>query len=77
MLGTERTTKASLFLLARTRFFSKVRFTGARACCIRRKVQWGNGTAGQVPVTVHKTGTSDRNQNMITNVRFSHTTTKP
>ncbi len=41
------------------------------------KVQWGNGTAGQVPVTVHKTGTSDRNQNMITNVRFSHTTTKP
>lgn len=39
------------------------------------KVQWGNGNAGQVPVTVHKTGTSDRNRNMIANVRFSHTTT--
>ena len=26
-----------VFLLARTRFFSKVRFTGARACCIRRR----------------------------------------
>ena len=41
------------------------------------KVQWGNGNAGQAPVTVHKTGTSERNQNMIANVRFSHTTTKP
>ena len=41
------------------------------------KVQWGNGNAGQAPVTVHKTGTSERNQNMIANLRFSHTTTKP
>ena len=41
------------------------------------KVQWGNGNAGLVPVTVHKTGTSDRNRNMIASVRFSHTTTKP
>ena len=41
------------------------------------KVQWGNGNAGQAPVTVHKTGTSERNQNMIANVRFSRTTTKP
>ena len=41
------------------------------------KVQWGNGNAGLVPVTVHKTCTSDRNRNMIANVRFSHTTTKP
>ena len=37
------------------------------------QVQWGGSTPVQLPVTVRKNGTSDRNKDMLDNVKITHT----
>lgn len=37
------------------------------------QVQWGGRTPVQLPVTVRKNGTSDRNKDMLDNVKITHT----
>lgn len=37
------------------------------------QVQWGGPSSASFPVTVHKTGTSDRNKDMLDNVKITHT----
>ncbi len=37
------------------------------------QVQWGSPTSALLPVKVHKTGTSDRNKDMLDNVKITHT----
>lgn len=37
------------------------------------QVQWGGSTPVQLPVTVRKDGTSDRNKDMLDNVKITHT----
>ena len=37
------------------------------------QVQWGGPSSASLPVKVHKTGTSDRNKDMLDNVKITHT----
>lgn len=37
------------------------------------QVQWGGSTPVQLPVMVRKNGTSDRNKDMLDNVKITHT----
>lgn len=37
------------------------------------QVQWGGPSSASLPVKVHKTGTSDRNKDVLDNVKITHT----
>ena len=37
------------------------------------QVQWGGPSSASLPVKVHKTSTSDRNKDMLDNVKITHT----